>query len=356
MSGGVDSSAAAALLKKDGYDVVGVIMEIFDESITAVEGTRHACFGPGEKEDIADAKKVAEKLAIPLYIIDLKERYRKSIINFFVQEYLEGKTPNPCVKCNHELKFGAVIDELKKRGIDFDYFATGHYARIDHNGLNRRGGQFYLKKAVDRKKDQSYFLYNLSRDQLKSIIFPLGNYKKDEVRALVGEWLPEISKKAESQDFVAGGYRQLFEKAGNPGPILNTRGEKIGEHQGIAFYTIGQRRGIGIPSDLPFYVIARDSQRNAVIVGEKEELLGTQLIAKELNWLTFEKLARTILLQARIRFQHKETTAAVNPLDNGRVLVKFKEPQLAITPGQAVVFYEGDTVVGGGIIEKEVKQ
>lgn len=354
MSGGVDSSVAAALLQEKGYDVSGVIMEIYDESIPSSEGIHHACFGPGEKEDIEDARKVAEKLRIPFYTINLKGKYKKNIIDFFVKEYLDGNTPNPCVKCNQKMKFGAIIEELRKRGIKFDYFATGHYARITYDKNRKR---FILKKGVDLKKDQSYFLFNLSRNQLKSIILPLGNYKKEEVRRIAEDLIPGISNKKESQDFIAGGYHQLFDKIHKPGPILNTRGKVIGKHKGIVFYTIGQRRGIGISNDKPLYVISKDKKRNAVIVGENENLLGTGLIAKNLNWLTFENLTETVNLKARIRFLHKEADAVVSPLNAAgeKVSVTFKESQSAITPGQAVVFYDGDVVVGGGIIDKEVK-
>ena len=359
MSGGVDSSVAAALLKREGYDVLGVIMEIYDESITpaSCEKTRHACFGPGEKQDIEDARKVAEKLGIPLYTLDLKEKYKNNIINFFVSEYLNGNTPNPCVKCNHEMKFGAIVEELKTRGVEFDYYATGHYARIEYD-KNRK--QFILKKAVDTQKDQSYFLYRLHQDQLKNIIFPLGNYKKDEVRQLAKELLPDLDvcEKAESQDFIAGGYHQLFDNVNRSGPILDTSGEVIGVHKGIEHYTIGQKRGLRISANKPLYVISKDKERNAIIVGEKEDVMGTRLIAKNLNWLAFENLTQPLDLKARIRFQHEDADALAIPIDgeNKKVLVKFNEPQRAITPGQAVVFYDGDIVLGGGIIEKEVKE
>lgn len=359
MSGGVDSSVAAALLKKEGYHVIGVIMEIYDDSITptSCEKSHHACFGPGEKQDIEDARTVAERLGIPLYTLDLKEKYRKNIIDFFVKEYLCGNTPNPCVKCNHEMKFGAIVEELGKQGVDFDYYATGHYARVEYD-KNRE--QFLLKKAVDDRKDQSYFLYRLSRDQLRSIIFPLGNYKKAEVRKFARELLPDlpISEKSESQDFIAGGYHQLFNNVKRWGPILDTNGEKIGMHKGIEYYTIGQKRGLGISADNPLYVISKDKKRNALVVGEKEDVMGTGLIAGNLNWLTFEHLTQPLDLKARIRFQHEDAEAEAIPIDidNRKVLVKFKEPQRAITPGQAVVFYSGDIVVGGGIIEKEVKE
>lgn len=359
MSGGVDSSVAAALLKKEGYDVLGVIMEIYDESITpgSSEKNRHACFGPGEKQDIEDARKVAEKLGIPLYTLDLREKYKKNILNFFISEYLNGNTPNPCVKCNHEMKFGAIVEELKKKKVEFDYYATGHYARIEYD-KNRK--QFILKKAVDTQKDQTYFLYRLRQDQLKNIIFPLGNYQKEEVKQLAKKLLPDLDiyEKAESQDFIAGGYHQLFDNIDRSGPILDTRGKVIGIHQGIAHYTIGQKRGLGISANIPLYVIAKDKERNAIIVGEKDDVMGTRLIARNLNWLTFEDLTQPLDLKARIRFQHEDADALVIPMEdaNNKVLVKFTEPQRAITPGQAVVFYDDDIVLGGGIIEKEVKE
>ena len=352
MSGGVDSSVAAALLKEQGYDVSGVIMEIFDGSVSAPEGAHHACFGPGEKEDIEDARKVAETLGIPFYTIDLKKKYKHNIIDFFVKEYREGKTPNPCVKCNHEMKFGAIVRELEKRDVAFDYFATGHYARVRYDEKRKR---FTLRKAVDLKKDQSYFLFNLPRRQLEKIILPLGDYKKEDVRKLASDLFPGLNQKPESQDFVAGGYHQLFEKDQKPGPIMNKCGDVIGEHKGIVFYTVGQRKGLGIGGGPPLYVIGKDRERNAVIVGEKEDLLGTGLVARDLNWLTFENLDRPMRVKARIRFLHKEADAEISPTDNGKVTVTFNQPQQSITPGQAVVFYEDDVVVGGGIIEKEVK-
>jgi tRNA-specific 2-thiouridylase len=352
MSGGVDSSVAAALLQQQGYDTAGVIMEIYDDSIGSPEAHRHACFGPGEKEDVEDAGKVAEKLGIPLYIVDLKEKYRKDILGYFVEEYRKGRTPNPCTRCNREMKFGAVLDELRKKGIAFDYFATGHYARIEYDKEKK---QVVLKKAVDLKKDQSYFLYYLKEDQLKRLIFPLGGYRKEEVRELAKQFGIITADKPESQDFIAGGYHRLFDNPGKPGPILNTKGEKIGEHKGLIFYTVGQRRGIGIGTTQPLYVIAKDAAKNAIIVGTHEELMGTELTAADLTWVNFDQLDRTIGVKARIRYLHQEAEAEVSPLDNLRVRVKFKEPQRAITPGQVVVFYHGDMVLGGGIIEKEAK-
>jgi tRNA-specific 2-thiouridylase len=354
MSGGVDSSVTAALLKREGYDVAGVIMEIYDDSIEADEGIRHACFGPGEKEDLEDAQKVADMLGIPLYTVDLREQYRKNIISYFVNEYLAGKTPNPCTKCNKEMKFGAILEELKKKDIPFDYFATGHYARIEYDEEKNR---HRLKKGLDVKKDQSYFLYHLKEEQLRMFLFPLGAYNKEDIRELARETGIEVAEKPESQDFIAGGYHQLFDKPGEPGPILNSSGDELGRHKGLIYYAVGQRRGIGVSGEKPLYVIAKDAQRNAIIVGPKEELLGKALIAKEVSWVNFDSLAETLHLKAKIRYMSTEVEVEAVPLEGekNKVSVTFFEPQSAISPGQVVVFYDGDVVMGGGIIEKEVK-
>jgi tRNA-specific 2-thiouridylase len=354
MSGGVDSSVTAALLKREGYDVAGVIMEIYDDSIDAAEGVKHACFGPGEKEDLEDARSVTDKLGIPLYTVDLREQYRKNIISYFVNEYLEGKTPNPCTKCNREMKFGAILDELKKKDIPFDYFATGHYARIEYDEEKQ---QVLLKKGKDLKKDQSYFLYHLKEEQLKTFMFPLGGYTKEEIRQLAREFDIDVADKPESQDFIAGGYHQLFDKPGKPGPILDNQGNVLGQHKGLIYYAVGQRRGIGVSDEKPLYVIAKDAKKNAIVVGPKEDLLGTSLIAKELSWVNFDTLAKPLQLKARIRYLSKEVDVEVLPVEGKErnVRVDFKEPQSAISPGQVIVFYDGDVVLGGGIIEREIK-
>lgn len=354
MSGGVDSSVTAALLKRQGYDVAGVIMEIYDDSIQGNEGIRHACFGPGEKEDLEDAQKVADMLGIPLYTVDLREQYRKNIISYFVSQYKQGNTPNPCTKCNKEMKFGAILEELKKKNIPFDYFATGHYARIHQD---TGSGHYFLKKGLDRKKDQSYFLYHLKENQLRTFLFPLGGYTKDQIRDLAREFKIEVAEKPESQDFIAGGYHQLFDSPGKPGPILDAQGNELGRHKGLIFYAVGQRRGIGVSGEYPLYVVAKDAKRNAIIVGPKEDLLGTALIAKEVSWVNSERLNQTLNLKAKIRYMSTEVEVEVTPVNNekDRVSVTFFEPQSAISPGQVVVFYDDDIVMGGGIIEKEVK-
>ena len=363
MSGGVDSSVAAALLKEEGYEVIGVTMKIWDGNIPDKEGVHHACYGPGEEEDIEDAKKVAQILGIPFYILDLRQEYKTFVLDYFYHEYLSGRTPNPCVMCNRRIKFGVLVKKVWDCGIEFDYFATGHYARLEYDKVGRR---YLLKKARDSRKDQSYFLYSLSQDQLGCSLFPLGNYTKEEVRKMAHDWELGINDKPESQNFIAGGYFYLFKVAAKPGPILNKQGEILGEHRGIPFYTVGQRKGLGLSTGKPLYVTSIDQKMNAIVVGTKEELFRDKLIASELNWIAIKELkqpievnsARSLLskgVKAKIRYLHKEAEAEITPLDEEKVYVKFKEPQMAITPGQAVVFYDGNIVVGGGTIEQGSK-
>jgi tRNA-specific 2-thiouridylase len=349
MSGGVDSSVAAGLLKREGYDVIGVTMKIWDGKTPIKEGVHHTCYGPGERENIEDAKKVAQILGIPFYIFDLREEYKAEVLDYFCHEYLSGRTPNPCIACNRKVKFGALAKKVRDSGIEFDYFATGHYARVEYDSAQQR---WLLKKARDLRKDQSYFLYALTQEQLGCTLLPLGDYTKEEVRKMARSFGFNIDNKPESQNFIAGGYSSLFNDAAQPGPILNKRGEILGMHRGITFYTIGQRKGLGISARGPLYVTAIFPKRNAIVVGTKEETFGDELIASGLNWIAIKELKQPIRVKARIRYQHKEADAIIVPLDKDKIRVKFKEPQMAITPGQAVVFYDGTTVVGGGVIEQ----
>jgi tRNA-specific 2-thiouridylase len=348
MSGGVDSSVAAALLKKQGYQVVAVTMKIWAGEASPAKRARHACCGPGEEEDIEDARRVAQVLGIPIHVIDLTQEYRAEVLEYFRQEYLSGRTPNPCLRCNRRVKFDALVKKTKESGLDFDYFATGHYARVEYNQAKNR---YLLKKARDLNKDQSYFLAFLTQEQLGRAVFPLGNYTKAEVRQMAADFGLSVANKPESQDFAAGGYSSLL-PATPPGPILDRQGNKLGEHRGISYYTIGQRKGLGISSPEPLYVIDIDREKNAIIVGGKEEVYQDKLVASGVNWIAIEKLGQPIEVKARIRYRHREAEVTATPLDEDRVYVKFREPQLAITPGQAVVFYRDDTVVGGGTIER----
>ncbi len=348
MSGGVDSSVAAALLKEQGYQVTGVTMKIWGGPDSPGEGVRHGCYGPGEAGDIEDARRVARILGIPFYVFDLKEEYKAEVLDYFCLEYLSGRTPNPCLRCNRSLKFGALVRRIEQSGIEFDYFATGHYARIEYDEAKRR---YLLNKARDLNKDQSYFIAMLSQEQLGRALFPIGNHTKAEVRKLATDFGLGVEQKAESQDFVEGGYSALL-PAALPGPILDKTGDILGEHRGISFYTIGQRRGLGISTQDPLFVVDIDPERNAVVVGGKDELYRDELTASGLNWIAIEELRQPIEVKARIRYRHQEAEAVVTPLSEDRVRVKFGEPQMAITPGQAVVFYQGDVAVGAGTIEK----
>lgn len=349
MSGGVDSSVAAALLKEKGYEVIGVTMKVWDGETLPANGTRHACYGPGEEEDLEDARKVAQVLGIPLNIFNLRQEYKIEVLDYFCHEYLSGRTPNPCIRCNRRVKFDALLEKARDTGIEFDYFATGHYARVEHD---ESGSRYLLKKAKDMAKDQSYFLFALSQEQLSNSLFPLGNHTKEEVRKMAWDLELGIDDKSESQDFFAGDYSSLLGKVARPGPILNKEGEILGEHRGIPFYTIGQRKGLAISSKEPLYVTAIDQEKNVIVVGPKEEVYGDELVAMELNWIAIQELSRPVDVKAKIRYLHKEAEAMVIPLDEDKVHVKFKEPQMAITPGQAVVFYDDDIVIGGGTIER----
>lgn len=348
MSGGVDSSVAAALLKQQGHDVVGIMMETWSDDFLPTTSDPRACYGPDEKEDTEDARSVARSLGIPLHVLDLRAEYRSEVLDYFCHEYLSGRTPNPCIRCNRRIKFDALVRKAEAIGINFDYLATGHYARVQYDESRRR---YLLKRATDLKRDQSYFLVGLSQEQLGRCLFPLGNYTKEEVRKMAIRFGLTVGNKPKSRDFIAGGYSPVLKATAQRGLILDRQGNILGKHCGIQFYTVGQRRGLGISGKIPLYVTAIEPEKNTIIVGSKEEVYGNELQASELNWIAIEKLEEPIQVKAKIRYLHKEAAATVTPLDEDRVHVKFREPQMAITPGQAVVFYDGDTVIGGGTIE-----
>ena len=348
MSGGVDSSVAAALLKEQGYQVSGVTMKIEAGEVFSGEGRRHGCYGPGEEKDIEDARKVAQTLGIPFYVFDLRQEYKAEVLDYFCHEYLSGRTPNPCIKCNRQIKFDALVEKARDSGIEFDYFATGHYVRTEYDESKHR---YLLKKARDLTKDQSYFLFSLSQGQLGRSLFPVGDYTKEVVRKMASDFGLGVDKKPESQDFIAGGYFPLV-KAAQPGPILDKTGNMLGEHRGVSFYTVGQRKGLGISAKEPLYVTDINLERNAIIVGSKEELYHDELIASGLNWIAIERLQQPADVKTKIRYRHQEAEAVIAPLDEDKVYIRFKEPQMAITPGQAVVFYDDDTVIGGGTVER----
>ncbi len=351
MSGGVDSSVAAALLRDQGFRVVGLTMAIWDESVSLPEEvSRHACWGPGEAEEIETARRVAAQIGIPFEVMDLRAAYRAEVIEHVRREYLAGRTPNPCVRCNQRLKFGFLLEQARRSGIAFDRFATGHYARIIE-----RSGRFFLAKALARAKDQSYFLAFLPAERLRELMFPLGDKKKSEVRKIAAKLGLAVADRPESQDFIGtGDYGVLFSPdEALPGDIVDESGAVLGRHRGIVHYTVGQRRGVGVATGRPCYVLAIDAARNRIIVGPKRRLLGRGFVGREVNWLV-PPSSVGFLAAVRIRNTHREAPALVT-VSEDRIVVRFNEPQLAITPGQAAVLYdENETVLGGAIIEKVI--
>lgn len=349
LSGGVDSSMAAVLLKEKGYDVIGITMEIFDGPAEMKQSERHACYGPDEKEDIDAAASICKDHGIPFHVIDLKKEFRDHVIAYFRRVYLEGRTPNPCIVCNFRLKFGFLLQKAREAGIAFEFFATGHYARIVESG-----GRYMLKRAKDLSKDQTYFLYALRPEQLTHTLFPLGEYTKNQVRDMARSKGLETSDYMESQDFISGNdYSSLFNKEDvKNGDIVDEKGNILGRHRGIIHYTVGQRRGLGIASQRPLYVLKIDAKNNRIIVSDRERLFSKGLITTDINLIAMDRLERPHNVKAKIRLKHREADATVFPYDDKRAKVVFNEPQLSITPGQSVVLYLGDTVLGGGVIEE----
>ncbi|MCX5693715.1 MAG: tRNA 2-thiouridine(34) synthase MnmA [Candidatus Omnitrophica bacterium] len=346
MSGGVDSSVAAALLKEQGHEVIGLTMCF---NLAEKNGRRPSCCGLA---GIEDARRVCHKLGIRHYILNLDKDFYRQVIQNFYQEYLSGRTPNPCVRCNQFIKFGILLKKTINLGMQF--LATGHYARI----VNSPNG-YLLKKAKDLKKDQSYFLYRLTQAQLKHVIFPLGDLHKLKVRQLAADFGLSVAEKQDSQEicFLADGkYNEFIKIKGRgcikPGNFIDKDGNILGEHQGIPFYTIGQRHGLGVAAQHPFYVTQIDVKNNLVILGGRQEAYKSSFVVKDGHYLS--KLPKKkIEIKVRIRYNHKEANAIVYPgKDQQRVV--FKQAQFAITPGQSAVFYSKDTVVGGGIIQKVI--
>lgn len=351
MSGGVDSSVTAALLLEQGYEVTGITMQIWDPEQTEIDGDYVGCCSLSA---VDDARWVANKLGIDYYVLNFRPLFEEKVIDDFVSEYLKGRTPNPCVICNRYIKFEALLK--KALGLGAHYVATGHYARL---GFDDKLGRYVIKKARDPRKDQTYFLYAMTQSQIAHTLMPLGDYTKDEVRAMAAERGLRVAEKPESQEicFVTNNDYHSFikEYTGEeikPGPFLDLEGNVLGQHKGIPFYTIGQRRGLGLAMGEKIYVADIDPQRNAVIVGPKEALDCTELLAEDNNIILYEKLEGEIEAQAQIRYNAQPAPATLYPNGDGTIRVVFKEPQRAVTPGQAVVYYQGDFLLGGGTILK----
>lgn len=358
MSGGVDSSTAAALLKEQGYDVIGISMQLWDYT----EGERDRFGSCCSLDDLYDARRVADKLDIPFYVVNFEEMFSKAVVDYFVESYLKGETPNPCLKCNQIIKF----EVLLKRALELeaDFLATGHYARVMYNADT---GRYLLLRGKDLTKDQSYFLFTMTQKQLSKIIFPLGDLTKTDVRKIAKRFGLNIAEKKDSQEvcfapedypsFIArkvgrcadNGSSYKFEPTGD---IVDLNGNILGVHKGLYKYTIGQRKGLGVARGEPLYVLKIDTKKNQLIVGSENNLFSNGLIANETNWIGISSLDSATEVIARIRYRHKGAEVVVLPLDNNRVEVRFKRPEKSITPGQAVVFYKEDEVIGGGWIEK----
>ena len=345
MSGGVDSSVAAALLQEQGYDVIGMMLRLWSEP--GKEESNRCC----TPDSMAQARRVAAKLGIPFYVIDAKDVFRETVVQYFLEGYARGETPNPCLMCNRQIRWTFLLNHAL--ALDADFMATGHYVRIRKD----EGGTFELLRAVDRSKDQSYVLYVLNQEKLARALFPIGDYPKSEIRAIAEKFgLPTASRK-DSQDlcFLAGeDYRNFLQRNAaetlQPGEILTREGKTVGMHTGLANYTIGQRKGLGVASPVPLYVLGKDSDTNSLIVGTQEELGSRELLARNVNWLSGETPTGPFRADVKIRYTAKEAEALITPLNEDQALVQFDAPQRDITAGQAAVFFRNDVVIGGGII------
>jgi len=351
MSGGVDSSVAAFLCQEAGHEVIGMTMQIWPDAPEEVLEREGGCCSLSAVED---ARRVCSILGIPHYVTNLKREFEHEVIDEFVEEYSRGRTPNPCITCNKSLKFGHL---LRRAGeLEADFVATGHYARIEH-----RGGRYLLRKAADESKDQSYALYSLDQEQLARALFPVGSLEKSEVRRIARERGLPTSEKPESQDicFITDGSYREFLAGKRPaslaeGPIVDVQGRTLGTHPGIAHFTVGQRKGLGIASGKPVYVVGIRPESNTVVVGTWEESLARGLVAHDCNWIEFEQPAGPFRADAKIRYKSSPAPALVTPVEGGAVEVLFDRPQRAITPGQAVVLYHDDVVAGGGTIASSI--
>ena len=336
LSGGVDSSVVAALLKSQNHEVVGLTMKLWKPG-RYQGGKKDACFGPGEAEDIQRAENLCRQLEIPYHVFDCSEAYEKNVLEYFRSEYLAGKTPNPCVRCNAFMKFGVLPDLARNAGIDFEKFATGHYARI-----REENGTFRLLRGIDEKKDQSYFLYRLKQSQLAHLIFPLGNLQKSEVREKAAQFGLEVKDQPDSQDFYSGNHTELLNTQPKTGNIVDANGKVLGTHMGFWNYTIGQRKGLGIAAPHPLYVLELNPCRNEVVVGNAEDTFRHELKLADCNWIVEEPCGK---VEAKVRSVSRLLPAFFK---NG--VLSFPDGVSAAARGQSAVLYRDDEVLGGGLI------
>jgi tRNA-uridine 2-sulfurtransferase len=350
MSGGVDSSVAAALLKEQGHEVIGVTLDMWPrQSLVDSALRQNVCCS---LEAVEDARRVADRLGMPHYTLNLRDDFERTVVQNFVREYVRGRTPNPCVRCNRFVKFEALL--YKARAWGATHLATGHYARVGQAG----GGRFVLRKAVDLSKDQSYALSSLTQEQLAHSLFPLGEMTKAETRQIASDLGLVTAQRPESQelcfvpDDYAGFLRGMAPTVAQSGPIRNLRGEVLGTHPGIAFFTVGQRRGLGIASPQPLYVVEIIPEQNTVVVGEREDLYSSGLIAEDVNWVSIDPPDGDIRGMARMRYHGAESPTVATRRVDGALEIDFDEPQRAVSPGQTVVLYEGDAVLAGAVITR----
>jgi tRNA-specific 2-thiouridylase len=348
MSGGVDSSATAALLLEQGYDVVGITLKLWPQD--CVNRAEDKCCGP---QAVTDARAVCHKLGVPYYLIDEAAEFQSKVIQYFADEYKAGRTPNPCVMCNQNLKFGRLIERADQLGAE--YIATGHFARLER----RDDGRVLLRRGRDPRKDQSYFLFSLRQDQLRRALFPLGEKTKSDTREVARHCNLKTADKEESMEicFVPdNNYGKFLQEAHlaekHRGDIVDVHGRVLGQHDGIEFYTIGQRKGLGLSSPKPLYVVELDAAANRVVVGDDSLLDRDEFIVERCNWIPFDEPPEQMEVSAKIRYNHPGTPATVMAMGKGSAKVKLHTPQRAVTPGQAAVFYQDDLVVGGGWITR----
>lgn len=349
LSGGVDSSVVACLLKEAGHEVIGATMSIWDKELMAtLPDTAKGCFSPHGEDDIQAAKALCDKLGIPHYVIDCKDIYREFVLEYFKSEYLSGRTPNPCVWCNAKIKFDALPRGAKRDGIEFDKFATGHYAEILFNDtLNR----WQVKRGVDAKKDQTYFIYRLTQEQLSRTLMPLGDKTKEEVRALAQKFGLAVSDKADSQDFYDGDLNDIICAKPKKGHFVNKDGQILGTHNGVWNFTVGQRKGLGISADRPLYVLELNADKNEVVVGYAEECYHDTVFVGNLSWVSIPEPTTPINCFVKMRSTQTPTEVNLSVLD-GVATLTFLNAQKGVAKGQSAVFYDADGfVLGGGIIE-----
>lgn len=350
LSGGLDSTLTALLLQEQGYHVIGLTMSIYNKDIANLKAAGNACYGSTEKQDILNVREWGKEHNIDVHILDCSEEYKQIVLSYFKESYLSGITPNPCVKCNETMKFGVMCDKALAQGIQFDYFATGHYARI-----TKRNEKYVLQKGIDEKKDQSYFLYRLSQKQLSRLLLPLGSFTKEEVRKMARDRGLAVADKADSQDFYNGDYADLLEQAPKVGDIVHTNGRVLGKHIGFWHYTIGQRRGLGIAYPVPLYVVDIDAEQNQVIVGEVESTFVSKTTICSVVWNGLETQLQTPLtVGVKYRSAGKVVPAIIEQKAENELLVSFETPQRSVIRGQSLVIYDkndGISVLGGGIIK-----